>query len=128
MSRPASASPSQAATNRQSPVIGILPEFRDRSLAALLVELNLINEAWRQAKDRRYDAEAQPGLCRCAARGASTRTGCCGRTSGPRNSAPASPAPSSSADLARFGFPYTGSRAAGRPEVGALQSASPAGA
>jgi hypothetical protein len=121
------ASPSQAATNRQSPVIAILPEFRDRSLAALLVELNLINEAWRQAKDRRYDpkrsrryadalrAVQEPHwLLRPADRAEEFRARFARAFL--------------DAELARFGFPYTGSPDAGRPEVGALQSASPAGA
>jgi hypothetical protein len=120
-------SPSQAATDRQSPVIAILPEYRDRSLAALLVELNLINEAWRQAKDRRYDptrgrryaaalrAVQEPDwLLRPGDRAEDFRARFTRAFLG--------------AELARFGFPYTGSPDAGRPEVGALQSASPAGA
>ena len=116
------ASPSQAAIDRQSPVIAILPEYRDRSLAALLVELNLINEAWRQAKDRRYDpargrryadalrAVQEPDwLLRPGDRAEDFRARFARAFLG--------------AELARFGFPYTGS-----PDAGPLQSAASAGA
>ena len=55
-----SVSPTQAATSPQSPVIEILREFRHRCLASILAELDLINEGWRQASDHRYDATRTP--------------------------------------------------------------------
>jgi hypothetical protein len=116
------ASPSQAAIDRQSPVIAILGEFRDRSLAALLLELTLINEAWRQAQDRRYDAgrsrryadalravQEPDWLLRPGDRAEDFRARFDRTFLGP--------------ELARFGFPYTGS-----PDAGSLQSVASAGA
>jgi hypothetical protein len=75
------ASPNHAAIDRQSPVIAILPEFRDRSLAALRA---VQQPDWLQRPgDRAEDFRARFARAFLGA------------------------------ELARFGFPYTGS-----PEIG----------
>ena len=104
-------------------MIAILPEYRDRSLAALLVELNLINEAWRQAKDQRYDATRSQTLTADALRAVHEPDW----PPRPDDRAEQFRARFTSAflgaDLARFGFPYTG-----RPDAGPLRASASAGA